>query len=411
MLPPTLEVYVVWHPGDDEGAPIADLLLGHFRGTAFSGLIGGAVEAYVRSVAGIADPTDAPRSLPCEAPLPYGLPSPALTAVVLVAGAELASAVEQGGPWRTYVETLVSARDASPETVGIFSVRTNDHVLDGTALGDLVGGVLGIAEGTFGTEAFEDDLCRDLAQGIAQMAAGEPDRVTVFISHTKRRSVVEQPTVASLITLVRDVVANTRLGEFFDAHDLQVNEDWGPALEAAAATGALLAVRTDLYSSRPWCQREVLIAKRNGMPVVILDALTSGEERGSFVMDHVPRTPGRQEGNDWRRHDVVRALGQLVDECLKRVLWRKQRQLAEAHGLPVDIDWWAPHAPEPSTFVAWLAELGNPEEQRREPVVVLYPDPPLGPDERGVLVQIARVAGLHDDIDFLTPRGLAVRGG
>lgn len=410
MLPPILEVYVVWHPHDDEGAPIADLLLGHFRGTAFSGLIGGAVEVYARSASGTVDPGDAPRSLPCTAPLPYGLPSPALTAVVLVAGAELAAAVEQGGPWRTYVETLVAARDVSPEAVGIFSVRTDDHVFDGTALGDLVGGVLGIAEGAFGTDEFEDDLCRDLAQGIGQMGTRGQDRVTVFISHTKRRSVFEQPPVESLVKLVREVVANTRLGEFFDAHDLQVNEDWGPALDAAAATGALLAVRTDLYSSRPWCQREVLTAKRNGMPVVVLDALTSGEERGSFVMDHVPRTPGRQEGDDWRRRDIVRSLGQLVDECLKRVLWRMQRKLAEDHGLPVDIDWWAPHAPEPSTFVAWLTET-TLDEKRREPLIVLHPDPPLGPDERDVLLQIAHVAGLNDNVDFLTPRGLAVRGG
>jgi hypothetical protein len=226
-----------------------------------------------------------------------------------------------------------------------------------------------------------------------------------------RGSTVDQAAVKSLVELVRDVISTTRLDEFFDTHDLQSNEDWAPALENAAASAALLAVRTDLFASRPWCQREVLTAKRNGMPVVVLDALTTGEERGSFVMDHVPRTPGRQVDDEWRRNDVVKALGQLVDECLKRHLWQKQRELARASALPVDIDWWAPHAPEPSTFIAWLAEHKDLDEQRKEPIIVLHPDPPLGPDEREVLKQIARLANLHEDIDFLTPRGLAARGG
>jgi hypothetical protein len=411
VLPPVLEIYVAWHPGDTEGECIAQTLLDHFRGTAFSGLIGGAVEVYVRSVSSADDPAGAPRPLPCAEPLPYGVPSPALTAVVLVAGVELTSNVERRGPWHGYVEAIAAARHSSPDTVGIFNVCTAENVLDGTVLGSLVGEVLGIAHGVFGTDAFEETLCRDLAQGIAQMGAEDPQRVTVFVSHTKRLSTLEETTVTSLIDLVRDVISRTRLDEFFDARDLQPNEDWAPALIAAASTGALLAVRTDLYSSRPWCQREVLTAKRVGMPVVILDALTFGEERGSFVMDHVPRSPGRQDGTVWRRNDIVRVLGQLVDECLKGVLWRKQQQIAAAADLPVGIDWWAPHAPEPATLANWLDGRDDLAAERNEPIVVLHPDPPLGPDERDVLLQIARLANVRNEIEFLTPRGLAARGG
>lgn len=411
MLPPVLEIVVVWHPGDTEGADIAQTLLDHFRGTAFSGLIGGAVEVYIRSVSSTDDPAGVPRPLPCIEPMPYAVPSPALTAVVLVAGVELTLSVQLRGPWHGYVEALAAARQASPTTVGIFSVCTTENVFDGTVLGDLVGGVLDVAHGSFGTDAFEETMCRDLAQGIAQMGADDVERVTVFVSHTKRLSTVEEATASSLVPLVRDVISTTRLGEFFDSHDLQPNEDWAPALIAAASSGALLAVRTDLYSSRAWCQREVLTAKRVGMPVVILDALTAGEERGSFVMDHVPRSPGRQEAAEWRRDDVVRVLGQLVDECLKRVLWRKQEEIAEIAGLPVDVDWWAPHAPEPATFAAWLEGRDELATEREGPIVVLHPDPPLGPDELDVLHQIAQLANLDYDVQFLTPRGLAARGG
>jgi hypothetical protein len=220
----------------------------------------------------------------------------------------------------------------------------------------------------------------------------------------------EQSSVSALVEVIRKVVGDTRLNDFFDASDIQPNEDWAPVIEAAAATGALLAVRTDLYSSRQWCQREVLTAKRFGMPVVVLDALTDGEERGSFLMDHVPRTPCRQVDGKWSNSDVRRALGQLVDECLKRALWRWQKQLA-IQDSSLNIDWWAPHAPEPATFLNWLNSLEDIDAQRKQPIVVLHPDPPLGPDEVEVLRQVGSAAQLHEDLDFLTPRGLAARGG
>lgn len=411
MLPPILEVFVVSHPGDAEGDTVAQMLLERFRGNAYSGLIGGAVDVYVRSVSATDDPSGAPRSLPCIEGLPYGVPAPALTAIVLVAGIELAATLNDPGPWREYVQSLADARSADPEHVGLFNVRTAPNVFDGTELGRIVGHVQGIGDGEVGSDVFRTSVCRDLAQGIAQMGTDNPDQITVFVSHTKRLSSVEEELVSSLVDLVRNVIASTRLRDFFDTQAIQPNADWKPAIDAAAATGALLAVRTDRYSSREWCQREMLSAKRAGMPVVILDALTDGEERGSFVMDHVPRTPGRMEKKTWRRDDVLKALGHLVDECLKRVLWRKQQDIAQEVDLPVDVDWWAPHAPEPTTLVDWLDHHKDITAQRQEPLVVLHPDPPLGPDEVDVLEQVARVANLHHEIEFLTPRGLAARGG
>ena len=48
MLPPVLEIYVVWHPGDGAGAVTAEDFVQHFHGTPFTGLIGGAVEELLR---------------------------------------------------------------------------------------------------------------------------------------------------------------------------------------------------------------------------------------------------------------------------------------------------------------------------------------------------------------------------
>ncbi|MFL6239000.1 MAG: hypothetical protein ACJ735_05845 [Actinomycetes bacterium] len=388
---------------------MADNLLDHFRGTAFTGLIGGAIEVYVRSVSRSGRIEDPPVTIPALESPPYDLAVPAYTAVVIVAGTELADAAESPGAWRDYIEQIADARVANPDTIGLFPVQVAPLALNNTHLGAVVGTIQRAAADAWGKPRFEDTLCRDVAQGIAQMVDPDHQRLTVFISHTKRLDTTEAGAVVRLVDLVRDVIADSRLGEFFDASDLQPGEDWAPTLIEAASHSALLAVRTDLYSSRPWCQREVLAAKRHGMPVVVLDGLRRGEERGSFLMDHVPRVAGHRKVRGWSSEAIWAAVNQLVDECLKRALWRAQQRIASG-ALGIDIDWWAPHAPEPATFADWLTDIDR-DAKRDVPIIVLHPDPPLGDDESAVLRQIGRLAGLNGPVKFLTPRGLAVHGG
>src|SRR4051812_12652244 len=109
MLPPILEIHVVWHPGDTAGSDAAIQFFDHFHGTVFSGLIGGAIDVCMRS-AGWRSLGDAPRPIPFPcAPPPNGVSAAQIVAVVPVLGTEFAAAVEEEGVWRTYVEALVAA--------------------------------------------------------------------------------------------------------------------------------------------------------------------------------------------------------------------------------------------------------------------------------------------------------------
>jgi hypothetical protein len=283
----------------------------------------------------------------------------------------------------------------------------------GTELGRILGQYQALATPGPGTPA-EDEArlrCRDLAQGIAQFASLITERLTVFISHTKHSASDGEEDVLGLVSLVRQVISQTRLAEFFDTHDLLPGQNWDERLREQAAMGALLAIRTDLYASREWCQREMSIAKVHGLPVVIMDSLGLGEERGSYLMDHVARIPVQMRDGQWDRDGILRCLNLLVDEALKRILWRRQEQLAE--GVPdLNVTWWAPHAPEPITLTPWLVQRrsgpGLPVPDR--PIRILHPDPPLGPEEVRILVEVLRAAGVPNDLDIMTPRILAARG-
>ena len=414
MLPPVLEIYVLWHPGDLAGARICDELLEHFHGSAFSGLIGGAIEVYARSV-GWRSNDDAPRPIPFfPGSLPADMRTAQFVAVVPILGNEFAAAVQDDkSPWRDYLKDVLRARADSAATIGVFPFVLDGGAVNGTILGELLSPLQRIAanQPTEG-ETLQSVMCRDLAQGVAQLLSPTSQRLTVFISHTKRYSPEERESVAALIAAVREAIGNTRLADFFDASDLQPGQDWDSELRSKAATSALLAIRTHLYASREWCQREVLIAKREGMPVIVMDALDEAEERGSFLMDHVPRVPVRMIDGRWGRADIHQALNLLADECLKRALWHRQAEVALGE-LDVEIAWWAPHAPEPITLTRWMAEQRRagklPEEG--EDLRVLHPDPPLGADERMVLQEMLSLAGIRRSLDVMTPRILAARSG
>jgi hypothetical protein len=258
-------------------------------------------------------------------------------------------------------------------------------------------------------------LGREIAQAIAQrLPAGQQivpipehpgmDQIKVFVSHTKHHTTTQKEAGPLLLSRVRKVLHNTRLGEFFDAADIPIGSDWEAALDAEAGRSALLMVRTDLYSGREWTQREVLTAKRRDIPVVTLYALREHDARGSFLMDHVPVIPCPPGSED---EAIEHALNRLVDETLKRALWREQSVYLQGDGF----DWLPCHAPEPVTLVPWLTSHRG-EERDRRPVRILHPDPPLGERENAVIVEMCALAGVRsEDVHVLTPRTLASQGG
>ena len=409
MLPPVMDVFVVWHPDDRLGRQVGDALVDHFHGTAFSGLIGGAVEVYVRS-AGWGVDGSAPRPLPTPSGRTTGSSEGArFVAVVPVMSRAMAQSVSDRSPWSEYVRGISRAQRANPHHFAYFPVTTS-RGLEGSTLAEVLGERQRVGHIADENAAVQGAWRRDLVQGLTQFIQGPSSRIRVFISHT-RQAVSAGAAVAELTALVRAAIANSRLREFFDAHDLQPGENWAQMLREAAGGSALLALRSDLYSSRAWCQEEVWTAKIAGVPVVALDALDNGEERGSFLMDHVPRVPVRRDGDSWSRAGVDRALSLLVDEALKRALWKRQRELAEETQL-LKVSWWAPHAPEPITLASWLDDNRDTGIARGDgPVLILHPDPPLGGPELDALEQLARLAGVTSGFQVVTPGQLDSRTG
>lgn len=398
-VPPILDVFVVWHPEDGPGQEVFLRLHRHFHSETYSGLAGGAVEVYGRSLGwqpGAASPR--PLLLPSDA---NSESRPAqFVAIIPVLGKALRDAVESGTDWADYIQACVAAEGRRALVLPVLSpegVNLHDSALER---------ILGSLQRLPDDSATPDgQLERGVAQAVAQLAGGPGSRVKVFVSHAKHNSAGEDGILEPpVFEQVRAAISASHLDEFFDAHDLQPGSDWAAELREEAGSSALLMVRTDRYASRTWTQREVLEAKRHDVPIVGLIALVDGEARGSFLMDHVPTVPF-VHGED-SLESIDRALSRLVDEALKRAMWSAQSSYMSGQGF----DWLPVHAPEPVTAVQWLARH-QVEEAQDGHLWIIHPDPPLGPDERKVLDEMCALAGFDGRVDVLTPRTFAMRGG
>ena len=401
--PPILDIFVVWHPNDAEGAKRFDEVHRHFHGAAFSGLVGGAVEVYARS-AGWSSLGGKPRSLGIDGGMAHGLPAAQFNVVIPIVDVELTRAVgEAGGPWSEYFAEI--ARLAQEPNVLVLPLDREKSSIAGTALEAHIGQYQTIDRAANSNSSL---LGRELSQAIAQWVdakGGGNGRLKLFLSHTKREAFAEQDAYGpkALVRAVRERILDTHLSDFFDAQDIQAGSNWAETLNREAANAALLMVRTDLYAGREWTQAEVLAAKVNSMPVVGMYALRGGEERGSFLMDHVPTVTC-----DVRQPEagIDAALNRLADEALKNVLWKSQGAYLAADGF----DWLPANSPEPATLIPWL--LKHKAKQPSDGHIwVIHPDPPLQKPEFETLEQLCLLAGYSGDVDILTPRTFAQRGG
>lgn len=400
---PLLDIIVIWHPKDATGEQVFKRLQRHYHSPAFAGLAGGSVEVYSRSEAwDPKEPGSAPRPVPGPADT---LPSAAqFTVLVPVIDEEMArSTLQESSPWSRYLSSVLT-EDNHPMVVPV-KVGSVDpprgpllHLLNSCQAVVTEPSSLAQTRPPLDPLSLERDISQAIVQKISPEWSNE-NPLKVFISHTKHGRQADQDVLA----IVRQTIQGSRLHTFFDGQSIQTSSNWPEQIRDNARHCALLMVRTDQYATRQWTQEEVLEAKTNDVPVVALLALREGEERGCFLMDHVPTvafSPSDPEAS------VSRALCRLVDETLKRVLWTRQDTFTADTG----IDWKPVHAPEPVTVTAWLKR--HPKDDKH--LWIIHPDPPLTPNEKDLIRDMCELAGfdrLSSSLEILTPREFLARGG
>jgi hypothetical protein len=384
---PLLVIYVAWHPAFAEGASIAESLRKHFRRELYENVAGGTgLSVVFRS---------APSPI-AAIPLGIDLEEAHSTAIVVLADTTLVADEH----WVRYLRDLGEQVEAAGLHARLFPVAMDPSVL----------GPLCMTEQALRWDCWNGDatsrrrqltaeltheLCRMLRHYVAHMTRPDEDeaalegylrKVQIFLSHSKHDNAGEQ-----IANQIRDRLHGGHgLSSFFDVHDIPAGLRFNKVLLQQIRVSAMVAIHTDTYSSREWCRREIIEAKRHNVPLVVANSIADLDERGFPYMGNVPVVRMDPGGAD--RIDVV--IARLLDEVLKDFLWRCR--IAISTGASHRSVIFIPRPPELIT----LASLPT-EEDLAAPVIV-YPDPPISAEEERLFAEVAPRVQLRSLTEWLS---------
>ena len=387
---PLLTIYVAWHPMFAGGQKMARHLFEHYRRDLYRSVAGGAgLPVHYRSMS--ADAGAVPRHIDFD--------SSELTATVLLIDEHWI-----GDPaWCAWAKELDDSSDTSNLRSLVFPIAivkealaleltTNAlrwHAWDGMApysrllrlTTDLTYQFIRMLRLHLLTReqpgiSFRESLKSYLA------------RVQIFLSHSKHDC-----DGMRIATAIRDALqAGEGLSSFFDVHDIPVGLRFDGVLLESVRESAVVAIQTDSYSSRTWCRKEVLEAKRHQVPLVVADCIDDCDERAFPYLGNVPIV--RIDPKTVDRVDV--AVGRLLDEVLKDFFWKCWVAQVQLYATANDV--FLPRAPE----ILSLAHI----DRRSASSVLVYPEPPLSADELAIFAAVDGNVRLRSMIEWIAERGL-----
>lgn len=376
---PFLAIYVAWHPDFTEGDRLARALFDHYRRDVYQNVTGGiGLSVQYRNVPAIGS----------TAPLPIDVEKAETTAVIILADESWI----RDPIYAAWGQTVREQANTVGLRACVFPVAIHRDAL-----------ALGSEQAVRWFDWDEEDerelwlvndltyqFCRMLRAYLARLQ--NPDvatgsllqylqKVEVFLSHTKRDADGER-----IARHIRDRLHEGHdYDSFFDIHDIPTGTRFDEVIPVKVRSSAVVAIHTDAYSSREWCRREVLEAKRHNVPLVVANCLSDRDERGFPYMGNVPVV--RMDPDTVNRIDHV--VGRLLDEVLKDFLWRCRIALVEdAAGDDVVF------LPRPPELVS-LASEAPQALNLTQPLTIVYPDPPLGAEEERLFEQVAPAVRLR----------------
>ena len=383
---PLLALYVAWHPKFAVGAEISEVLRAHFRRDLFGSVAGGTgLSVLFRS-------EPAYRS---AVPLDVDPAGAETTAVVVLADENMTADQD----WVDYVARLAGEADAQGLKMRILPVafeRSATSVAKEQAIRfDQFAGDAAAKRARLMSE-LTLELCRMLRFFLTHLHHGgdseealnqylEP--VRVFLSHSKHGGNGEQ-----IAQALRGYLHHGKgLASFFDVNDIPAGLAFDQVLLNRVRQSAVVAIHTDSFSSREWCRREIIEAKRHNVPLIVANCIGDRDERGFPYLGNVPIV--RMDPDRIDRLDAV--VGRILDEVLKDFLWKCRVKVADVKDSDVT---FVPRPPELISLVNLPEEMAVPHPK------IVYPDPPLSREEQRLFELVAPRVTLRSLTEWLAER-------
>lgn len=232
------------------------------------------------------------------------------------------------------------------------------------------------------------------------VAGGTPAGfMRLFISHAKHDGLPLAQALKHQIQSVR------WLNTFYDAEDLAAGQNWEKGLEEGVASSLIVMLRTNIYDSRTWCQKEVWWADEYATPAVLVDARTALHfPAGVLPFDRLP-TVRIPDGN------LVRIIFLALREGLRYLFFRRLVEEMKSSGQlsgPIELRVFS-YTPSMAALLRACQSLVEAGTAPGIKQFIFYPDPPM---RRGAFeAATALVQKYAPGANLVTPNTFAVLNG
>ena len=203
---------------------------------------------------------------------------------------------------------------------------------------------------------------------------GKDSALKLFLSHAKDGA---QGVAAA--KALKQLIENGPMREFFDATDIAPGYEFEAEILAHIADSTLVAIHSDSYSSRYWCQREVLAAKDSERPIIAVDLIGKFEDRRFPLGANLPaiKIPVEADYTIKDAHLLAILRAALLESI--RFCYCKQSlsEYRSAGWFPADA-FLSARPPEACVLARLAEKIGKEEDGCLD---FIYPDPPIYAEE------------------------------
>lgn len=186
------------------------------------------------------------------------------------------------------------------------------------------------------------------------------DKLKLFISHAKRDGLVVAEDFRNSLR------SKTKLDSFFDKNDIIEGVDFEKQIQENVKSSLLMVLDSDAYGTRQWCQKEIICAKKYGIPIVVVDMHSDVITRTFPYMGNVPSIRLKDDNLDSAINLLLRT--GLRYEYQKNYLTRIVKEGNDDDDFDI-------LSYQPELLDMHMLEKNN----------VLYPEPPVSEEERRIL--------------------------